>query len=186
MSYESDVQPIKLGIPFDFMLPGGFPDELWQDYCVPFEMVFEEGRVRGLIDRPIELVFRQSKGSPKGTVKAVIDAYGELVDEGCLAGVGPFIADNSVLDPRVEIERRFRVPSHQRHRLRRVARPLDLRRCRRIAHRRTGVLGRARSRPRAGHTEVGALVEESLVGDAYIPQLPQGLRRAGHPRRAAE
>ena len=47
---------------------------------------------------PVEIVFREVEGLPKGTVKAVIDAYGELVDEGCLAVFGPSITDNCVPD----------------------------------------------------------------------------------------
>ena len=40
----------------------------------------------------------------------MIDAYGELVDEGCLAVFGPNITDN-VEPTKVEIERRFEVPA---------------------------------------------------------------------------
>ena len=59
------------------------------DLTQSFELVFEEGLEQGIIDRPIEIVFREVEGLPKGSVKAVIDAYGELVDEGCLAVFGP-------------------------------------------------------------------------------------------------
>ena len=55
-------------------------------------------------------MFREVEGLPKGTVKAVIDAYGELVDEGCLAIFGPSITDNAV-PTREAIEQRFRVPA---------------------------------------------------------------------------
>ena len=58
----------------------------------------------------MEIVYRGAQGLPKGTVKAVIDAFGELVDEGCVAVIGPHISDNSVA-VRGEIERRFRVPA---------------------------------------------------------------------------
>ena len=47
---------------------------------------------------------------PKGSVKAVIDAYGELVDEGCLVVFGPNITDNCV-PVREAIEERFKVPA---------------------------------------------------------------------------
>ena len=52
-------------------------------------MVFGDALEQGLIDRPVEVVYREVEGLPKGTVKAVIDAYGELVDEGCLEFSGP-------------------------------------------------------------------------------------------------
>ena len=52
----------------------------------------------------------RSRACPKGTIKAVIDAYGELVDEGCLAVFGPAITDNCV-PTREAIEERFHVPA---------------------------------------------------------------------------
>ncbi len=95
MSYESHAEPIKLGYLFDFKLPDGYPDEMRKDLTRPFELVFKEGLEQGLIDRPVEIVYREVEGLPKGTIKAVIDAYGELVDEGCLAVFGPAITDNT-------------------------------------------------------------------------------------------
>src|SRR5215468_9444955 len=110
MAYESTAEPIKLGYLFDFKLPPYYPKEMRDDLTRPFEIVFEEGRKQGILDRPVEIVFREVEGLPKGTVKAVIDAYGELVDEGCLAIFGPSITDNAV-PTREAIEQRFRVPA---------------------------------------------------------------------------
>src|SRR4030095_10936694 len=86
--------------------PQDTPDELNQT----FELVFEEGLQQGIIDRPVEIVFREVQGLPKGTVKGVIDAYGELVDEGCLAVFGPAVTDNCV-PTKEAIEKRFHVPA---------------------------------------------------------------------------
>ena len=58
----------------------------------------------------MEIVYREVEGLPKGTVKAVIDAYGELVDEGCLAVFGPSITDNCA-PTKAAIEERFHVPA---------------------------------------------------------------------------
>ena len=110
VSYESHAEPIKLGYLFDFKLPDGYPDEMRKDLTRPFELVFQEGLERGIIDRPVEIVFREVEGLPKGTVKAVIDAYAELVDEGCLVIFGPAITDNCV-PTREAIEERFHVPA---------------------------------------------------------------------------
>src|SRR5690242_17615174 len=165
MSYESSAEPIKLGYLFDFKLPDGYPQEMRDDLRQSFELVFEQGLQQGLIDRPVELVFREVEGLPKGTIKAVIDAYGELVDEGCLAVFGPAITDNCV-PTREAIEDRFHVPAMSM----------------------TGTddwLGEwtfslpqgsmtdepifwAQLMAKAGHTEVGALIEHSLVGESYI------------------
>lgn len=165
MSYESTAEPIKLGYLFDFKLPEGFPQESRDDLVLPFELVFRQGLERGLIDRPVEIVFREVEGLPKGTVKAVLDAFGDLVDEGCLAVFGPAITDNTV-PTREAIEERFRVPA------------ISV----------TGTddwlgewtfslsMGSMTDEPifwadllaRAGHTDVGVLIEHSLVGDTYV------------------
>ena len=110
MSYESTAEPIKLGYLFDFVLPDAYPAEARLDLTRPFELVFADGLKNGIIDRPVEIVFREVQGLPKGSVKAVIDAYGELVDEGCLAVFGPAITDNCV-PTKEAIETRFHVPA---------------------------------------------------------------------------
>ena len=125
MAYESDAEPIKLGYLMDFRLPDGFPEERRADLTDPFELVFQEGFEQGVIDRPVEIIYREVEGLPKGSVKAVIDAYGELVDEGCLAVFGPSITDNAVPDQggdRGAVPR----PGDQRHRLGGVAGRVDL------------------------------------------------------------
>ena len=178
MAYESDAQPIKLGYLFDFVLPEQYPQEARADLTQTFELVFKQGLEAGIIDRPIEIVFREVEGLPKGTVKAVVDAYGELVDEGCLAVFGPAITDNCV-PTREAIEQRFQVPA------------ISI----------TGTddwlgewtfslpMGSMTDEPifwahllaKGGHTEVGVLVEQSLVGQTYITNFrracaAQGLR----------
>lgn len=110
MAYESAAEPIKLGYLFDFKLPDAYPAEMRADLAQSFELVFAQGLEQGVLDRPVEIVFREVEGLPKGTVKAVIDAYGELVDEGCLAVFGPAITDNCV-PVREAIEERFHVPA---------------------------------------------------------------------------
>ncbi len=110
MSYESTAEPIKIGYLFDFLLPDGYPQEMRDDLSQPFDLVFSEGVKQGVIDRPVGIVHREVEGLPKGTVKAVIDAYGELVDEGCLVVFGPHISENAV-PTREAIEERFRVPA---------------------------------------------------------------------------
>jgi branched-chain amino acid transport system substrate-binding protein len=165
VSYESSAEPIKLGYLFDFKLPEGFPQEARDDLMQPFELVFRQGLEQGLIDRPVEIIFREVEGLPKGTIKAVIDGYADLVDQGCLAVFGPAITDNCV-PTREEIERRFHVPA------------ISV----------TGTddwlgewtfalpMGSMTDEPifwadlvaKRGLSEVGVLVEQSLVGDTYI------------------
>jgi ABC-type branched-subunit amino acid transport system substrate-binding protein len=110
MSYESAAQPIRIGYLMDFTLPPDFPQVLRDGLAQPFDLVFSEGLAAGIIDRPVEVIYREVEGLPKGSVKAVIDAFGELVDEGCLVVFGPHITDNSV-PAREAIEERFKVPA---------------------------------------------------------------------------
>src|SRR5262245_42794686 len=172
--YESSAEPIKLGYLFDFVLPEGYPKEMRDDLTRSFELVFAEGLEQGVIDRPVEIVFREVEGLPKGTVKAVIDAYGELVDEGCLAVFGPAITDNAV-PTREAIEERFRVPAisvtGSEEWLGEWTFSLSM--------------GSMTDEPifwadllaRGGHREVGVLVEQSLVGQSYVANLREACRR---------
>lgn len=176
MAYESDAEPIKLGYLFDFRLPPGFPEEMRDDLTRPFDVVFGEGLKQGLIDRPVEIVFREVEGLPKGTVKAVIDGYGELVDEGCLAVFGPSITDNAV-PTREEIERRFHVPAIS------VSGSDDWLGEWTFALPQGSMTDEpvfwAHLLAKGGHTEVGALVEQSLVGQSYIGNFRRACREEG-------
>jgi branched-chain amino acid transport system substrate-binding protein len=176
MSYESTAEPIKIGYLMDFRLPEGYPQEMRDDLSLPFELVFDEGLKQGIIDRPIEVVYREVEGLPKGSVKAVIDAYGDLVDEGCLVVFGPHITDNAV-PTREAIEERFRVPG------------ISV----------TGTddwlgewtfsfpQGSMSDEPifwsdlltKGGHHEVGVLAEQSLVGQSYLKNFRNACRRKG-------
>lgn len=124
----------------------------------------------------MQIVLREVEGLPKGTIKAVIDAYGELVDEGCLAVFGPAITDNCV-PTREAIEQRFRVPAISM----------------------TGAedwLGEwtfslpqgsmtdepvfwARLIHKRGYGSVAALIEQSLVGESYIRHFRKACRAEG-------
>ncbi|BBU23801.1 ABC transporter substrate-binding protein [Mycobacterium xenopi] len=176
MSYESTAEPIKIGYLMDFRLPEGFPKTYFEDLTQPFDLVFKQGVERGLIDRPIEIIYREVEGLPKGSVKAVIDAYGELCDEGCLAIFGPSITDNAV-PTREAIEERFKVPA------------ISV----------TGSdaalgewffafpMGSLTDEPifwtdllaKGGHTEVGVLKEQSLVGETYLSNFRKACRHRG-------
>ena len=107
MAGAHGAEPIKLGFLMDYAMPDS---DIRDDFVQPLELVFSEGLESGMIDRPVEIVYREVEGLPRGTVKAVIDAFGELVDEGCVAVIGPHISDNAVA-VREEIERQFRVPA---------------------------------------------------------------------------
>ena len=176
MAYESAAEPIKLGYLFDFRLPDSFPPDMREDLTNPFDLVFEQGRQRGLVDRPVEIVFREVEGLPKGSVKAVIDAYGELVDEGCLAVFGPHITENAV-PVKEEIERRFRVPAIN------VCGSDDWLGEWTFALPQGSMTDEpvfwAHQLARGGHTTVGVLVEQSLVGESYMKNFRKACREEG-------
>jgi branched-chain amino acid transport system substrate-binding protein len=176
VAYESSAEPIKLGYLFDFKLPEGYPKEMRDDLTRSFELVFDEGLEQGVIDRPVEIVFREVEGLPKGTVKAVIDAYGELVDEGCLAVFGPAITDNCA-PTKEAIERRFEVPAIS------VTGSEDW-----LGEWTFSLsMGSMTDEPifwahllaKGGHREVGVLVEQSLVGQSYAENLRAACRDQG-------
>lgn len=171
MSYVSSAEPIKIGYLMDFRLPPDYPQTMREDLIKPFEIVFAEALQQKLIDRPIEILYREADGLPKGSVKAVIDAYGELVEEGCLLVYGPNITDNAV-PTREAIEQRFRVPAVS------VTGTEDWLGEWTFAF----PMGSMTDEPifwadllaRGGYREVGVLVEQSLVGEGYL----RNLRRA--------
>jgi branched-chain amino acid transport system substrate-binding protein len=176
MSYESTAEPIKIGYLFDFRLPEGYPQELRNDLTQPFDLVFGEGLQDGIIDRPVQIVYREVEGLPKGSVKVVIDAYAELVDEGCLVVFGPHITDNAV-PTREAIEERFRVPAVN------VCGSDDWLGEWTFAF----PQGSMTDEPifwtdllaRANHSEVGVLVEQSLVGESYLKNFRNAARCKG-------
>lgn len=102
-----EVAPIKLGFLMDY---GATTSERAASAGNPMDLVFEEGLASGMIDRPVEIVYRGCDGLPRGQVKTVVDAFGELVDEGCIGIIGPAISDNTVA-VREHIEQRFQVPA---------------------------------------------------------------------------
>jgi ABC-type branched-subunit amino acid transport system substrate-binding protein len=110
MAYENTTHPIKVGYLMDFTLAADFPKQLLESFVQSFDLIFSQAFDEGLLDRPVQVIYREVEGLPKGTVKAVIDAYGELVDEGCLVVFGPNITDN-VVPTREAIEERFKVPA---------------------------------------------------------------------------
>jgi ABC-type branched-subunit amino acid transport system substrate-binding protein len=176
MSYVSSAEPIKIGFLMDFRLPPDFPQAMRDDLTKPFELVFAEALEQKLIDRPIQILYREPEGLPKGSVKAVIDAYGELVEEGCLLVYGPNITDNAV-PTREAIEERFRVPA------------ISVTGSEEWLGEWTFAfsMGSMTDEPifwtdllaKGGYTEVGVIVEQSLVGESYLKHFRRACKRRG-------
>jgi len=70
--------------------------KIWDDYLDALRLTFEDALALGHIDRPIDIVIRQTQGLPRGSVQNVIRAYKELVEEGCVCILRPLISENAV------------------------------------------------------------------------------------------
>jgi ABC-type branched-subunit amino acid transport system substrate-binding protein len=174
MSYEGSAQPIKVGYLFDFRLPESFPASMRDDLTRPFQLVFEDAVKEGVLDRPVEMVYREVEGLPKGTVKSVINAYGELVEEGCLVVFGPHITDNAV-PTKEAIEETFRVPAIS------VTGTDDWLGEWTFAFPQGSMTDEpifwADLLAKGGHRTVGVLVERSLVGESYLRNFQRACAR---------
>jgi ABC-type branched-subunit amino acid transport system substrate-binding protein len=109
VTYASEVEPIRIGHIMDFKMPPDYPQVLRDDLQFPFDLVFGDALSSGRITRPIEIVYKEVEGLPKGSTRAVVRAYQELVDAGVVAVIGPHITDNAVT-VKEEIER-LKVPA---------------------------------------------------------------------------
>jgi ABC-type branched-subunit amino acid transport system substrate-binding protein len=74
------------------------------DVIDTLNMVADDFLESGRLDRPVEFVLRHVEGLPRGSFRAVRDAFHELVDEDCLVVFGPWISENAV-PLREEVER---------------------------------------------------------------------------------
>ena len=173
MSYESSVEPIKVGYLSDMTMAQGYRMQTAFDAV---NLVFKEGHQRGMIDRPVELIYREVEGLPKGNVKVVVDAFGQLVDAGCLVVIGPGISENA-LPLKQAIEEKHRVPAITMCAIEEwmgewtFAMPL----------------GSMPEEPRAwarliakqGYKTVGVLSEAALIGEVYLRNFRIACRQEG-------
>ncbi|MFN2539695.1 MAG: ABC transporter substrate-binding protein [Mycobacteriales bacterium] len=104
-SLVGDRTPFRVGVLQDWALWA--PVEKWYD---GLRLAFAEAFETGVLDRPVELVFREVEGPPDGDAAGVVRAWRELVHtEQVLAVVGPHITDlTRILRDEVE---RSRVPT---------------------------------------------------------------------------
>ncbi len=66
MSIARQVEPIKIGLLNDMVLPDDLPIDLRADMRQPLELVFEDGLAEGIIDRPVEIHYREVDGLHAG------------------------------------------------------------------------------------------------------------------------
>lgn len=89
----SGVSPARVGVLIDWLGENGGYDE---NILPVLEMVADDFVERGVVERPVEFVVRAVQGLPKGSFRAVRDAYHELVDEDCVIVFGPQVSENGI------------------------------------------------------------------------------------------
>lgn len=87
----SDIAPIKVGLLVDYLDEQG---NFEADLLPALRLVADDFVDRKILDRPVEFVVRAVQGLPKGTFRAVRDAFHELVEEGVLIIFGPWVSEN--------------------------------------------------------------------------------------------
>jgi len=95
----ADATPARIGLLIDYLDDDGGFDE---NILPTLELVVDEYRRNGILDRPVEFVVRSVQGLPKGTFGAVREAFFELVEEGVLVIFGPWVSENTGLRRYVE------------------------------------------------------------------------------------
>ena len=89
----TDVNPVRIGILMDMIPPSGDSDPT---IMPTLQLVADEMRDAGVLERPVEFVTRAVQGLPMGSYRAVRDAFDELVAEDVLVIYGPLISENVV------------------------------------------------------------------------------------------
>lgn len=87
----ADVASARIGLLIDYLDDDGGFDE---NILPSLELVVDEYLRKGILERPVEFVVRSVQGLPKGTFRAVRDAFFELVSEGVLVIFGPWVSEN--------------------------------------------------------------------------------------------
>jgi branched-chain amino acid transport system substrate-binding protein len=91
----SGVKPARIGLLWDYITEGQpVGAESHPDVMQSLQLVVDEYLEKGILDRPVEFVLRHVQGLPKGSFKAVRDAFYELVEEDCLVIYGPWVSEN--------------------------------------------------------------------------------------------
>ena len=92
----ASIRPARIGLLFDYI--GEAKEETARvnpDVIDTFNLVADDFLKDGRLDRPVEFVLRHVEGLPRGSFRAVRDAFHELVAEDCLVIFGPWISENA-------------------------------------------------------------------------------------------
>lgn len=97
-------EPVKIGVLVDMDL-----GQLLADWIDPTILAIEDALNEGVYTRgPIQLVIADARGLPRENYRKLLDGYRWLVEQGCVAVLGPLISDNSIVVQ--ELANELRVP----------------------------------------------------------------------------
>ncbi|MGV0791712.1 ABC transporter substrate-binding protein [Mycolicibacterium sp. XJ1819] len=94
MGSASDVTPARIGLLFDYLDEEGGYDE---NILPVLQLVADEFLEQGILERPVEFVVRAVQGLPKGSFRAVRNAFFELVEEDAQVIFGPWVSENGAV-----------------------------------------------------------------------------------------
>ena len=84
--------PIRIGSLYDFPSP-----EHDTGFEAAIRLGLDTAAAGGRIDRPVELISREGEGLPRGSERAVEEAFEDLDEDGVLLVIGPAISDNGLI-----------------------------------------------------------------------------------------
>lgn len=89
----SQVTPVRIGLLMDYLdAEGGYDPNIVKT----LQFVVDEFVERRELERPVEFVVRAVQGLPRGSFRAVRDAFFELVEQDVLIIFGPWVSENGV------------------------------------------------------------------------------------------
>ncbi len=165
MAIAKDVEPVKIGVLMDIISDPEMRSKRHPDLPDALNLVFDDAVKQGVLDRPIEIIYGSAQGLPRGSVKAVIDEFGRLVDEGCVIILGPQISENTSA-VKEEIERSFRVPAITMAGSDKWLGEWTFNLCNGSMSDEPAFL--AQLCKRNGHKRIGVVVERSTIGQEYL------------------
>ncbi len=102
----ADVEPARIGVLIDYLDEDGGYD---RNLLPALQLIADDYRAAGILDRPVEFVVRAVQGLPTGSFHRVRDAFYELLAENVLVIFGPQVSENGVA-LRDHVERSAQVP----------------------------------------------------------------------------
>ena len=160
--------------------PRSIPEDRRLDLTQSLDLIFERGHAQGVIDRPIEVVYREVEGLAEGIGQSRDRRVRRTRRRGLPRGVRP-VHHRQLRADTSRDRASLRSAGDQRHRIRSLVGTVDVLAADGIAHRRAGLLGRADGQRRVSDRRRAG---RALAHRAHLHhQLPRRVRARGDPDR---